>query len=118
MFTAYKELSQRSAPLEVSEADSIGLTTEILVAKAREGMIRVQRSRYTFGPAGPGWEQEEGETMSDCVGAIVSSVFPTKKADARQLVYHWRDYFPRTGSSWAPVVSKSGDRYDVQHRWI
>ena len=35
-FTAYKELSQRSAPLEVSEPERIGLSTAIRAAKAKE----------------------------------------------------------------------------------
>ena len=72
LFTAYKELSQRSAPLEVSEAERIGLTTTILVAKARERIVRDQtRSEYEGRPARIWGEEEE----TDPVDEIINSVF-------------------------------------------
>ena len=74
LFTAYKELSQRSAPLEVSEAERIGLTTTILVAKARERIVRDQtRSEYVLRARGWGTADEEEET--DPVDTIINSVF-------------------------------------------
>ena len=76
LFSAYKELSQRSAPLEVSEAERIGLTTVILVAKARERIIRDQ-TRSEYGPR-PCWSEQEEET--DSVDAIINSVFFDKKS--------------------------------------
>ena len=68
LFAAYKELSQRSAPLEVSDAERIGLTTAILVAKAREKVIRNQTSGYGWNPHG-----------TDPVDEIINSVFFNEK---------------------------------------
>ena len=68
LFGAYKELSQRSAPLEVSDAERIGLTTAILVAKAREKIIRNQTSGYAWNPHG-----------TDPVDEIINSVFFNEK---------------------------------------
>jgi hypothetical protein len=78
LFTAYKELSRRSAPLEVSEAERIGLTTAILVAKARERIIRDQSSQNSGGVFGSR-TPEEDEMASESVDAIVNSVFFGKK---------------------------------------
>lgn len=75
LFTAYKELCERSAPLEVSEAERIGLTTAILVAKARERIIRDQRSQYTTSGSFDGWDPQPEVEVMDSVGAIVNSVF-------------------------------------------
>ena len=96
LFPAYKELSQRSAPLEASEAERIGLTTAILVAKARERILRDQISGYSFGSSwGTGremekrdmwgtepekesadsWGTEQKEEWTDSVDAIINSVF-------------------------------------------
>jgi len=82
LFTAYKELCRRSAPLEVSEAERIGLTTAILVAKARERVIRDQRPQpqYTSGfGSGIGTTFKRDEEKPDSVGAIVNSVFFNKE---------------------------------------
>ena len=68
LFGAYRQLSQRSAPLEVSEAERIGLTTAILVAKAREKIIRNQASGYAWNPHG-----------TDPLDEIINSVFFNEK---------------------------------------
>ncbi|KIJ99656.1 hypothetical protein K443DRAFT_679774 [Laccaria amethystina LaAM-08-1] len=76
LFTAYKELCQRSDPLEASEAERIGLTTAILVAKAREQIIRDQGChRCVHRPMIWGSEEEEAGP----VDAIVNSVFFDKE---------------------------------------
>lgn len=72
LFTAYKELSQRKAPLEVSEAERIGLTTTILVAKARERVVRDQTRSEFVARVHHSWP---GEEATDPVDAIINSVF-------------------------------------------
>lgn len=72
LFTAYKELSRRSATLEVSEAERIGLTTTILIAKARERIIRDKTRSELLPQPAFSWPQEK---PTDPVDAIINSVF-------------------------------------------